>query len=164
MLCHADWQILTFRRNVISPPSRRSRDSSVGIATRYGLDGSGIESQWGARFSAPIQTCFEAHPSSYAMGTGSFPGVKRPGRGVDHPPPSCAEVKESVELYLYSPSGPSWSVLGWTLPLPLPPLKPGTSFGLAFPEIEDLFLPNVDIYLPDGMAECRRGYEYSIVK
>ena len=22
------------------------------------------------------------------MGTGSFPGVKRPGRGVDHPPPS----------------------------------------------------------------------------
>ena len=30
-----------------------------------------------------------------------FPGVKRPGRGVDHPP-SSAEVKESVELYLYS--------------------------------------------------------------
>jgi hypothetical protein len=45
----------------------------------------------------------------------SFPGVKRPGRGVDHPPPSRAEVKERVELYLYSPSGPSWSVLGRTL-------------------------------------------------
>jgi len=27
------------------------------------------------------------------MGTRSFPGVKRPGRGVDHPPPSSAEVK-----------------------------------------------------------------------
>jgi hypothetical protein len=27
-----------------------------------------------------------------------FPGVKRPGRGVDHPPPSSAEVKERVEL------------------------------------------------------------------
>jgi hypothetical protein len=26
----------------------------------------------------------------------SFPGVKRPGRGVDHPPPSSAEVKERV--------------------------------------------------------------------
>ena len=26
----------------------------------------------------------------------SFPGVKRPGRGVDHPPPSGAEVKERV--------------------------------------------------------------------
>jgi len=41
----------------------------------------------------------------------SFPGVKRPGRGVDHPPPSSAEVKEKVKLYLYSPSGPSWPVL-----------------------------------------------------
>jgi len=40
------------------------------------------------------------------MGTGSFPGVKQPGRGVDHPPPSSAEVKERVKLYLYSPSGP----------------------------------------------------------
>jgi hypothetical protein len=28
----------------------------------------------------------------------SFPGVKRPGRGVDHPSPSSAEVKERVEL------------------------------------------------------------------
>jgi len=27
------------------------------------------------------------------MGTGSFPGVKRPRRGVDHPPLSRAEVK-----------------------------------------------------------------------
>jgi hypothetical protein len=48
----------------------------------------------------------------------SFPGVKRPGRGVDHPPPSNAEVKERVELYLYSPSGLSWPVLGLTLSLP----------------------------------------------
>jgi hypothetical protein len=46
----------------------------------------------------------------------SFPGVKRSGRGVDHPPPSSAEVKERVELYLYSPSRPSWPVLGRTLP------------------------------------------------
>jgi len=37
------------------------------------------------------------------MGTGSSPGVKRPGRGVDHPPPSSAEVKERVELYICSP-------------------------------------------------------------
>jgi hypothetical protein len=46
----------------------------------------------------------------------SFPGVKRPGRGVDHPPSSSARVKERVELYLYSPSGPSWPVIGRTLP------------------------------------------------
>jgi hypothetical protein len=48
----------------------------------------------------------------------SFPGVKRPGRGVDHPPSSSARVKDRVELYLYSPSGPSWPILGRTLPLP----------------------------------------------
>ena len=55
--------------------------------------------------------------TSYTMGTGSLSrGVKRPGRGVDHPPLSCAEVKERVELYLFSPSGLSWPVLGWTLP------------------------------------------------
>jgi hypothetical protein len=41
-----------------------------------------------------------------------FPAVKRLGRGVDHPPLSSAEVKEIVELYLYSPSGPSWPVIG----------------------------------------------------
>jgi len=34
-----------------------------------------------------------------------------------YPPPSSAEVKERVELYLYSPSGLLWYVLGWTLPL-----------------------------------------------
>ena len=44
----------------------------------------------------------------------SFPGVKRPGRGADYPSPTSAEVKEIVELFLYSPSGPSWYVLGWT--------------------------------------------------
>jgi hypothetical protein len=96
------------------------RDSSVGIATRYGLDGPGIESRWGARFSAPVQTDPGVHPPYYTMGTGSFPGVKRPGRGIDHPPSSSAEVKERVELYLYSPSGPSWLFIGWTSPLSLP--------------------------------------------
>jgi len=39
------------------------------------------------------------------MGTGSFPGVKRPEYGVDHPPPPGAEVKERVELYPYSALG-----------------------------------------------------------
>jgi hypothetical protein len=68
------------------------RDSSVGIAIGYWLDGQGIESRWGARFFAHVQTSFGAHPASCTMGTGSFPGVKRPGRGADHPLPSSAEV------------------------------------------------------------------------
>jgi hypothetical protein len=31
------------------------------------------------------------------------------GREADHSPPSSAEVKEWVELYLHSPNTPSWS-------------------------------------------------------
>ena len=49
-------------------------DSSVGIATAYGLDGPGIKYRCGARFTAPVQTCPEAHPASCTMGTGSYPG------------------------------------------------------------------------------------------
>ena len=52
--------------------SRQGCDSSVSMATHYGLDGPGIESRWGARFSAPIQTVPGAHPTSYTMGTGSL--------------------------------------------------------------------------------------------
>jgi hypothetical protein len=89
------------------------RESSAGLATRYGLDGPGIEFRWGGgRFSAPIQTGLGAHPTPHTNSTGSFPRVMWPRRGVDHPPPSSAEVKARVELYLYSPPGPSWPVLG----------------------------------------------------
>jgi len=49
-----------------------------------------------ARFSAPVRTGPGTHPASYTMSTGSFPGVKRPGRDVDQPPTSSAEVKERV--------------------------------------------------------------------
>jgi hypothetical protein len=89
-----------------------ARDSSVGIATRYGLDGPGNESRLGARFSAPVQTGPGVHPALHTMGTGSFSGVKWPERDVDHPPSSSAEVKERVELCLSSPSRPSLPVLG----------------------------------------------------
>ena len=69
------------------------RDSSVGIATGYGLDDPGIESRWGARFSAPVQTGPGAHAASCTMGTGSFPGGKeRPGRDADPSSPSSAVV------------------------------------------------------------------------
>jgi len=39
----------------------------------------------GERYSATLQTGPGTHPVSYTKGTGSFPGVKRPGSGVDHP-------------------------------------------------------------------------------
>jgi hypothetical protein len=65
-----------------------------------------------ARYSAPVQTGLGVHTACCTMGN----WVKRPGRGVNHPQPSRAEVQERVELYLYSPPGPSWPVLGRPLP------------------------------------------------
>ena len=82
------------------------RYSSVGIATRYGLDGLVIEFGWERDFSAHVQTDPGAHPASYTVGIGSLPAVKRPGHGADHPTPTSAEVEGRVELYICSPSGP----------------------------------------------------------
>jgi hypothetical protein len=45
--------------------------SVVGIVIRYGLDNLVIESQWGARISATVQTGHAAHPASYTS-TGSL--------------------------------------------------------------------------------------------
>jgi hypothetical protein len=56
-----------------------------------------------------VQTGSGAHPAFYQMCTGALSlGIKRPGREADHSPPSSAEVKEWVELYLHSPNTPSW--------------------------------------------------------
>ena len=72
------------------------RDGAVGIATtlRTGRSGDGIPV--GTRFSAPFQTGPGAYPTSCTMGTGSSPGVKRPGRGADHPSPSKRRGHERV--------------------------------------------------------------------
>jgi len=47
-------------------------------------------------------------PSLLYSGYWGIPGGKVAGHGVDHPSQSSAEAKERVELYLYSPSVPSW--------------------------------------------------------
>ena len=80
------------------------------LATRYRMDGPGIEPLWEARPSS-LQHCGCRV---------SFPNAQRPGCGVDHPTPSSAKVKERVQLHLYYPSGPSWPLLEWTLPIPWP--------------------------------------------
>jgi hypothetical protein len=85
------------------------RDSSVSIATSYGLDDQGereFESQQGKKFSHLhiIQTSSGVYPTSYKMGTwGSFPGVKRQGHEADHSPPTSAEVKK-MWIYASTPS------------------------------------------------------------
>jgi hypothetical protein len=93
----------------------------VGTATRYELGGSGIESLWGRDFPHPFRPALgPTHPLI------QFRGVTRPGRGVNHPPPSSTEVKERVQLYRYSFSGPSLPVQGHTLTLPD---ESGTGYG-----------------------------------
>jgi hypothetical protein len=62
------------------------RDSEVSIATRKRTERVGDRILVNASFSGPIQTVSGVHPASCTMNTGSLPGVKRPGRGVNHPP------------------------------------------------------------------------------
>ena len=61
------------------------RGSSVGIATRYGLDSPGIEFRWGEIFGTR-QTDLGAHPASYILIPSSFPLGKAAGGGLTiHP-------------------------------------------------------------------------------
>ena len=81
-----------------------SRDSSVGIESRYGLDSPGIESRWGEIFRTRPDRPW-VYPASHTVGTGYFPGVKRPGRGFDHPPHLGPRLKKK---YSYT-STPLWA-------------------------------------------------------
>ena len=75
---------------------RMGRDSSDGLATRYGAGWSGDRIPIGASFSAFLRT---RHWSPYSFQCNgcrvSFLGVKRPGLDVDHPLPSSTKVKNT---------------------------------------------------------------------
>ena len=87
-------------------------DSSVCITTRYGLDGPGSESRWRRDFlRRPWVNPASWLPSLFRLYSGWGVVLTNHSR-------LSAEVRERVELYLYPTSGPSWSVIGWTLPLP----------------------------------------------
>jgi hypothetical protein len=47
-----------------------------------------------SRFFTPVQNGLGADPASYTVGTGILQGVKRPGRGVDHPPHLTLRLKK----------------------------------------------------------------------
>jgi hypothetical protein len=68
------------------------RESQFSDSLRAGRSGDLIPVE--ARFYAPVQTGSEAHPASYTAGKGSFPGVNRPGCGVN-PYPAYVEKRVS---------------------------------------------------------------------
>ena len=89
-------------------PQRADRDSSVGMATRYGLDSPGIESRWrGEIFHTRPDRPWGPPSFVYNRQWVFFRGGKAAGARHCPPTPSSVEVKEKVHLYLYSPSGPS---------------------------------------------------------
>ena len=93
------------------------RDSSVDIGTRYIVHCPGIEPRWGEDFSQPSIPAQGPTQPPVQWLPGIFHGGQAAGSWRSPPTPSSAEAKERIELYLYSPSGPSWHVIVWTSPL-----------------------------------------------
>jgi hypothetical protein len=79
------------------------RGSPGGIATRYGRFRDRIPGWGGEIFRNRSDRLWCPHSLVHIRYRSSFPGVKRPGRGFDHPVLSSADVKERVELYIYPP-------------------------------------------------------------
>ena len=69
----------------------------------------------GARFSVPVHSA--PSPPSHSGYRDSFPGGKAVVLGVDHPPPSLAEVKHTYSCTSTPSSVPVWYVNGVTFAL-----------------------------------------------
>ena len=114
---------------------RTGPGSVVGTAIGYRPEGPGIESRWGASFSAPVQTGPGPHPVSYTMGTGSFPRAKN-GRGVMLTP---------------HPLLVPWSRKGRAIPLlPLWAVRPAQNFS-AYRRVHFFTMCTVPSFLFNGI-------------
>jgi hypothetical protein len=87
------------------------RHSAVSMATRCRLNGPGVESRWRQEFPHPSRPALWPTQPPVKWVPGLFTEGKAAGGWRWPPTPSSAEVKDRVELYLYSPSGLSWEVL-----------------------------------------------------
>jgi len=92
------------------------RDKAVATATELQTGRSGNRIPVAATFSVLIQIDPEPHPASCTTGTKSFPGVKRPESGVDHPPTSRGEVKKE-QSYTSTSLLCLHGIIGYTLQL-----------------------------------------------
>ena len=80
-------------------PDQADRDIIVGISGYSellwdGLSGDRIRGRRGARLSQPVQTGPETQPVFCRTGTRLFSGVKRSGRGINHPPHLASRLKK----------------------------------------------------------------------
>ena len=84
----------------------------VGTATRYRLDGLAIQSWWGQHFLHLSRLALgPTHPPIQQV-PGLFARRKVAGPWRSPPTPPTTELKERVQLYHYSPSGPTWPLIG----------------------------------------------------
>jgi hypothetical protein len=95
-------------------PSTDHQNASLILS--MGLDFTGSNPGRGRDFPHPCRPGVGPTQPPIQWVPGLFPGGKAVGAWRWPPTPSSAEVKERVELYLYIPSGPSWPVLGWSVP------------------------------------------------
>jgi hypothetical protein len=108
----------------------------------------------GARLSAPSLL-----QNGYWV---SFQGLKQPGSGVNYPPSSSAKVKERVELYLYSPFGPSWHVPRQTL---LFFLEISLKYTWSFPKFSIFLMEGVQMnFSYVAHASLPRNFMFQTVK
>ena len=94
------------------------RDSSIGIATSYGLDDLRIQSRLQRDFPHPSTRILRPTQPPVQWVQGVLPGSKVAGAWRWPPTSSRAEVDERIELYLCSSCGLSWQIIAWILPLP----------------------------------------------
>jgi hypothetical protein len=95
-VCRVDARHCLIRHTVFQNVVYCGRNSAVGIATRKGLIGSGIEIPWGPEFPYPARPAPRATqlPCTCTYTGSPSPVVKRPTHGYDRPPHLAPRLKK----------------------------------------------------------------------
>jgi hypothetical protein len=114
--CHVKLQLLC-SVIITRKATIRGEERVVPIATRYELDGPRFESWWRPDFPQPSMPVSMSTQPSVQWVPVFFPGDKAAGEWRWPSTPLLVwNLKKRLELYIYSPSVPSWHVTGRTLP------------------------------------------------